>query len=213
MAILTGLALLLSRSPLPAHTDGMGSLMEGWIPERIEKVYHDKPISYMQKETILQYRNGETRTVNFMDMSFVGALPTDSEIPFLIFMGRTCNECDERIKIIIFNPKMMTTSTKPSGYYSYPGKLFDVYTEKLVRKSRAFFGECLAAGRIAAVWFSVDLMESGKWEEGVYVAEVKGSTLMNGWADGPLPQLEDTLMAVRNKICFEIPGKNLSTEP
>ncbi|MFV5691053.1 hypothetical protein ACM55K_03405 [Flavobacterium sp. LT1R49] len=52
----------------------------------------------------LVFKNGQTFETNLFELQFIGQVSFSNKVPFLIFSGRDCNECDANISIYINSP-------------------------------------------------------------------------------------------------------------
>ncbi len=186
---------------------------EGWVPVKIEQVKVKVTENYsLRWGSAITFRNGSTLRFGVVEMVYVGQLPAATKAPFLIFSGRICDECDANTNLFIHSPADGFLSAE-GARYGYPGKVYHYEDNTLLEESRVFFGVCLPGRGPAAVWYMKVLLESGKWQDAVYVAEVRGDVLKKGHLKAPLPHIRKTLALVKDGSCREIPGVRMTSEP
>ena len=163
---------------------------------------------------ILKYADGKTFQTGVFQPRLIGQLPTKGKALYLVFSGRSCNECDANRAIYIHSPDDgPMLGGERDARYTYPGEYRDHESQKLAHTARVFIGQCLASSNPAVLWFQGGRTESGKWERGVFVAEVVDDRLIaRPWTDGP-PKLAQVAAAVKKGSCRELKGVKGYVEP
>jgi hypothetical protein len=163
---------------------------------------------------VLKYADGKAFQTGVFQPRYIGELPAKGKAPYLVFSGRSCNQCDANRTIYIHSPDDgPMLGRERDRRYTYPGEYRDDESQQLVHTARVFIGQCLASSNSAVLWFQKERTESGKWKSGVFVAEVVDDRLVaRSWADSP-PKLAKVIEAVKKGSCRELKGVKGSVEP
>jgi len=97
--------------------------------------------------------------------------------------------------------------------YMYPGQYHHYETHKLVHTARVFIGNCLASSTPNVVWFERAKSEDGKWQSGVFVAEVIDDALVARRLKDNAPKLAEVVSLVKKGSCRELRGGKGYIEP
>ena len=82
--------------------------------------------------SIINFGNGKPFNTHLYELKYIGQIPNGDQIPFFIFSGRDCNECDAHISIYIHSPKDgKLTIENGQNRYQYPGKESDIEDNSL----------------------------------------------------------------------------------
>ncbi len=162
----------------------------------------------------IQYGEGKVFATGVYRPKLIAELPVPDGQPFLVFSGFGCDECDININIFIRSaaegpierPEMHTRHVYPGTYRTYD-------SDELVQKVRAFVGRCTPSESPGVVWFVDTKFEDGTWRKGTYLAQVEEGKLALRPEPGPIVTLSAARAAVSKRICREIAGKKLTTEP
>jgi len=163
---------------------------------------------------VLKYGDGKTFQTGVFQTRYIGQLPAKGKASYLVFSGRSCNECDANRTIYIHSPDdgPMLGGERDTRY-TFPGEYRDHEFGKLVRTARVFIGQCLASSTPAVLWFEGARTESGKWERGVFVAEVVDDRLVARPRTDSPPKLAQVVAAVKKVSCRELKGVKGYVEP
>ena len=182
------------------------------ISKIIEEKYEDGPFKGITKKTDVIFTNGKTLTTLVVEFKLLASFITSQGIPFIIFSGRTCIECDVRTTIHIHSPlKEKYDGDTP---YSYPGKLHDVYDNSIVYEdSRAFYGQCKESNEYSVIWYSNYLGKDKKWHDSIFEVELVGEDAKGSSIKYSKDLISITLNKIENGLCYELQGKERRTMP
>ncbi|MBI2069148.1 MAG: hypothetical protein HYT79_00980 [Elusimicrobia bacterium] len=156
----------------------------------------------------LVFKNGQRLVTPLRGLSFVGCLASKTKMPYLLLFGRECDECDDPGGLWLhpLNDPWPEDSKKLRRF-SYPGKSFDLNSDnKLMEKTRVFFGHCFQDGAEGFILFSDYVFEKTKQVYWVKI-DKSGNTTQKRYVKN-LPDINKILQKVVNKTCHEIPGKD-----
>ncbi len=207
MRISTILIILLFTQPsLAADT--------GWeIIDKKETFITEGQFSFPD-ETHIKFKNGKEFRTNIKEFKLLATIITDENIPFLLFSGRDCTECDANTSIYIHSPlEGYLDGGGGKNSYTYPGKLYYYEDNSLLRKDRLFYGNCLSKTKKNVVWYTNYLGEDNKWHDQVFVVNFLNTKRENKAYEPYHSLLEKTLDYVKQGLCKEIPGIEMSSEP
>ncbi|HTB06705.1 MAG TPA: hypothetical protein VK806_07085 [Bacteroidia bacterium] len=157
------------------------------------------------------FKSGYKFDTHLYNLSYIGQIQLPG-IPYLIFSGRDCNECDANISIYIHQPDKPITVADGQNRYEYPGTLRDFESDTLYTTSRAFFGEVFK-GIKGVVWYEHSLLEKGGYGDLIYLSKVNGDSKKDTGFDDNGSYLTQTLTLMKEGKCQEIKGMDLKTEP
>jgi len=160
---------------------------------------------------VIRFNNGKRFATGLYDVTFLGILPA-RPAPFLVLSGRGCTECDANISVYFLSPLGPRVSEASTDRYWSPGRETDPDTRTVIRKSRAFIGNCLQDVSSGVVWYDSLLSDTGKWATGLAVVRIVADTVA-AELRRPAPSPSLTLTRVRTGACREIPGIDQSSEP
>lgn len=131
---------------------------------------------------------------------------------FLLAEGARCTMCDEPTTLGFFpiGPGELVSSGER---YPYPGRLREFMTNKLVRKTRFFYGRCVSEPGDVAIWYEEYVGEDSKWRKvnSIVTFSKKGESLTK--MEPSDSSLASILRNVRENLCKELAGVDGSTEP
>lgn len=161
--------------------------------------------------TKIFFMNGKHFETNIVDLHVIGFIQSSENIPFMIFSGRECVDCDMNKSIYIQSPLVNEFYDKTR--YTYPGKIYDYENGRLVEDSRMFYGNCLNGKYKSIIWYSNYLTVNNKWEKEMYEIEFKDLQ-----ADLKLQKYNEvdfnnSLKFSKNGSCIEVKGYNRTSEP
>lgn len=149
-------------------------------------------------------------SIELEEKEFIGKIGT-GENEWFIIAGKGCKDCDENTSLHLFAKRSFAGfDSIEHTRYSFPGKLYS-FDEEIVFESRAFYGECVPTFSKVVVWVQKQQTEDGQWKESVYVIEVFDQFIKERKLDENL--LTDILSKVKEGKCFEILGRDQTTEP
>ena len=160
----------------------------------------------------LIFKNGRIIETKLHDLQFIGQITLENKDPYLIFIGIDCTNCDANPSIYIHSPsdgELIVGNGKNT--YGLPGRTFSYENDSLLYEGRVFYGQVLE-NRKGVIWYQKTLMESGKWESSVFIAEIRN----NNKEDHFLTEtglLEQTLSLLQKGLCKEIEGNDHTSEP
>ncbi|MFY7665509.1 hypothetical protein [Flavobacterium sp.] len=143
------------------------------------------------------------------DLSCIGTLKTKNKLPYFIFSGRSCIECDENISIYVWSPS--DAAFEPTSHpwkFSYPGKDTDYESNQLVFESAMYFGTCL--GNESCIWVQKQRTKAQLWKKSIFILSVKNDYLTETSVTkaSEIEHLESKLSE-----CTELPGRDITSEP
>ena len=159
----------------------------------------------------IRFQNGKRFATGLYDVTFLGILAAHP-VPYLVLSGRGCTECDANISIYFLSPLGPRVSEASTDRYWSPGRETDPDTRTVIRKSRAFIGNCLQDVISGVIWYDSLLSDEGKWATGLAVVRIVADTVA-AELRRPAPSSSLTLTRVRTGACREIPGIDQSSEP
>jgi len=163
---------------------------------------------------VLKYGDGKTFQTGVFQPRYIGQLPTKNKAPYLVFSGRSCNECDANRTIYIHSPDdgpMLGGERDPR--YGYPGQYHHYETQQLVHTARVFLGNCFTSPDPVVLWFARDRTDSGKWQQSVFVAEIVDDRLVSRLMNDAPPKLVHVIANVKKGSCRELKGGKGYIEP
>ena len=186
------------------------------IQQEIEQKQEVKTNDWIFEKTDsskLVFKNGRIIETKLFDLGFIGQISIEKKDPYLIFTGVDCNFCDANPSIYIYSPsdgELITGSGKNS--YGSPGRMFSYMNDSLLYESRIFFGQVLE-NRKGVIWYQNTLMETGKWEKSVFIAEIVDNKRIDRFLTDTTGLLEQTLSMFKKGLCKEIEGFDYTSEP
>ena len=160
---------------------------------------------------VIRFHNGQRFATGLYEVTFLGTLPA-RPAPYLVLSGRGCTDCDANISVYFLSPLGPRASEAITDRYWSPGQETDPSTGTVIRKSRAFIGNCLQDVISGVVWYDSLLSDKGDWATGLAVVRIVADTVA-AELRRPAPSPSLTLQRVRTGVCREIPGINQSSEP
>jgi len=158
--------------------------------------------------------NGSRFQTTLYRLKVVGELSSTSKSPYFVLSGFGCSECDANRSIYIHSPSDGPMKGEAEQQrFLYPGRESDAFTHRVIYKSRAFLGDCVAMYPNAVVWFERFATKEGQWHSRVVVAEVKSDNLAVQNIETNLPKIQEAVTATTKGQCKEIPGINRLSEP
>ncbi len=161
----------------------------------------------------LVFKNGKTIETRLFNLEFIGQIPLENKDPFLIFSGVDCNFCDANISIYIHSPSdgdLIVGAGK--NIYGMPGRMYSFMNDSLLYESRVFYGQVLE-NRKGVIWYQNTLMETGKWDKSVFIAEIINNKKIDQFLTDTSELLKQTLSMLDKGLCKEIEGNDYSSEP
>ncbi|MFQ5911386.1 MAG: hypothetical protein ACE5IJ_11810 [Thermoplasmata archaeon] len=190
---------------------------QGWEVERmepIEWVYPKDPSVTLPIGTIVNFKNGRRLETNIVEFKPIDVLYSKNNIPFLLFSGRDCSQCDMNTSIYAYSPVNGDFNRPRSETrYVYPGKVNFYMDGTPLSDSRMFYGNCLSEGNSIIIWYMRNINDSEVWERSVYVMEFENTEAKGRFLEKPLPQVNETVKLVELGICKELPGIERNSEP
>lgn len=164
------------------------------------------------QDSKLIFKGGQTFETSLFELEYIGQLSADNKVPYLIFSGRDCNECDANISIYIHSPadgKLIIDHGQ--NRYQYPGTEKDYETDSVLYSSRAFYGQVLENTN-GVIWYENKLLENGKMGRFVYLSRIdKGSLKDTTYEDNG--KIGETINLLKKGLCNEIVGRQYTSEP
>lgn len=161
----------------------------------------------------LVFKNGRIIETKLFNLGFIGQIPLENKDPYLIFTGVDCNFCDANNSIYIHSPSdgdLIVGAGKNA--YGMPGRIFSYMNDSLLYKGRVFYGQVLE-NRKGVIWYQNTLMETGKWEKTVFIAEIIDNKKNNQFLTDTSGLLKQTLSMLQKGLCREIEGFDYTSEP
>lgn len=160
----------------------------------------------------LVFKNGRIIETKLNNLEFIGQITLENKDPFLIFTGVDCKFCDANPSIYIHSPsdgELIVGAGKNT--YGLPGRTFSYENHSLLYEGRVFYGQVLE-NRKGVIWYQKTLMNTGKWESSVFIAEIKNSMIENKFLSDTV-LVEHTLLMLQKGLCKEIKGTDHTSEP
>ena len=135
--------------------------------------------------------------------------PADPKMPlYHLFTGKLCPGCDQE-QGIFSAPSTQQPGTKVHAFV-FPGKIHDRKNGKLLLDARGFYGRCLKRSEATVyVVFQKEIIDrKNRLRSSVMVAKPGFDHLIEELIEKNLPRVQETLLRVKQKKCFEIQGKN-----
>lgn len=141
----------------------------------------------------------------------LSVLPAPEGAPYVLFTAKPCANCTAESSIYI---------ARASGgrvhQFTYPGKILDPKTRALLHDSRAFYGQCLGAGKEVYVMFQREKVDRrSRLATSVFIVEGGRDHIEEKLIERRLPSITATLRHVKAKRCFEVDSRNrmMSSKP
>jgi hypothetical protein len=162
--------------------------------------------------TKLLFKNGRAFDTHLFELAYIGQVSVLSKVPYLIFSGRDCSECDANISIYVHSPDDGELDVRRGqNRYLYSGMERDFETDSLLYHSRAFYGEVLNHTK-GVIWYETRLLEDNSWGTDVFLLNVSTGTKKDTILTDT-NQLKQTLQLLKEGKCKEIVGKKYTSEP
>lgn len=163
-----------------------------------DRIELDK-IFYRQNSPIRLFQPISTR---LDELNYIGTLYPPKGLPYFIVSGIPCHDCMDNKAIYAIRPD----SSKPIGFV-YPGKILDP-RKGLVFQSRSFFGKCLPNRADVYVVFQRERVDRRGMQSSVLIAQAEADHFNLELKERRGPSIRFTEKMVKQKHCFEIPGRN-----
>ena len=187
-----------------------------WEVVKITNKYESLPIypePYPVSSTF-HFKNNEAFSTNIINTEAIDTVLSKEGIPFVIFSGVDCYDCEANLAIYVHSPKAgFLDGNSGKNRYSYPGKLFYYLDNSLLHEQRLFYGNCLSQEQKNVVWYSNYLGEDGMQKKGVYVVNFVGSKRQESNQNVAYSYINKTLDLVKSGQCIEILGTEMTSEP
>ena len=185
------------------------------VEKKIDKWVYEKDSSItMPTGTHLKFKNGQKLSTNVIRIKIISVIYSNESIPFLLFSGRDCIECDANTALYIHSPSAGFLDGKAGkNSYSYPGNLFYYVDNSLIKQSRMFYGNCLEKKKTTVVWYTKYLGTDKKWHKSVYYVVFNGNKTDKGSKVYKYSDIANTEALVAKDICTELEGIDASSEP
>ena len=144
-------------------------------------------------------------SLGIREPQLVGTLESEPRAtPYLLVTGSGSNTAERGIYIVRADGGL-----KPQRL-TFPGRLLDPTTRKVVYDSRAFYGRCLIKQKYDAlvVFQREHLDRKHSLQSSVYIAEAAPTMLEERLLERGLPSVRSVETRVRSKQCREISGKH-----
>lgn len=139
-------------------------------------------------------------------------VPNGNKVPFSIFSGRDCNECDANISIYIHSPSNGYLKVENGeNRYGLPGSERDYENNSLLYQARAFYGQVLP-GIKEVIWYQKQLMENNTWQSSIFLVNLSNG-LKKETIFKTTEKLKLTLDLLKQGLCKEIKGIDYKSEP
>ena len=161
----------------------------------------------------LVFKNGRTIETRLFNLEFIGQIPLENKDPYLIFSGVDCNFCDANISIYIHSSSdgdLIVGAGKNT--YGMPGRMYSYMSDSLLYEGRVFYGQVLE-NRKGVIWYQNTLMETGKWDKTVFIAEIINNKKIDQFLSDTSGLFKQTLSMLEKGLCKEIEGYDFSSEP
>ncbi len=158
------------------------------------------------------FKNGNHFKTNLYELKYIGQIPSGDKVPFLIFSGRDCDECDAGISIYIHSPGngILNVDYGANGYL-YPGVQKDYETGSVLYTARAFYGQILDNIE-GVIWYQQNLMDDGKMKQHTFLVQMDHGKLKDTSYAGHA-SIKKTITLMEKGLCSEIQGKTYLSEP
>lgn len=183
---------------------------QGLQIQRVER-YKEVDQVYGSVDRIAVVLNdGRRMKVPLYSASAIKVLVAPDGSLFLLVRGSDCTMCDEgaSLRLMPIGPNGLAEAKER---YDYPGRLIDHETDKLIQKTRVFYGRCADEAGDVVVWFADYIGDDSKWHKQNAIARLsrKGETFEK---DVKL-SLAGVQSSVAARRCTELPGVKQTTEP
>lgn len=194
----------------------IGCAKSEWGVAEIAHEYKTLPIypePYPVSSTI-KFNNGVELKTNIIDIEVIDVILSEEGVPFVIFSGVDCFDCDVNTAIYIHSPNagFLDGSAGKNSYF-YPGKLNFYIDNSLLMENRLFYGNCLSEDKKNVVWYTNFFGEDEKWHKVVYVVEFVGNNRQESEEVLDYSNIVKTLAFVESGVCKEVPGVSMTSEP
>jgi hypothetical protein len=175
---------------------------------------------FLKVGSLIKLVNGIVIKTKIINPKPIKTLFSNDQIPYLLFSGRSCDECDASTTLYLHRIKDgdMLSDSKQSRY-GMPGKINDYMYDSVSKKhvkftyeERAFYGKCLDSNEPVVIWWGYNF--NGKLKKSFYSYAI--------YLDGnkpkvkifkKVPKLGTILSKTSSGYCIEIAGITQSAEP
>lgn len=192
-----------SKNPTSQQTDSISKQEIQFSTEwKLERIDSSK----------LVFKNGRIIETKLNNLEYIGQITLENKDPFLIFTGVDCKFCDANPSIYIHSPsdgELIIGAGKNT--YGLPGRTFSYENDSLLYEGQVFYGQVLE-NRKGVIWYQKTLMNTGKWESSVFIAEIRNNRIENQFlSDTGL--IKHTIDMLQKGLCKEIKGTDHTSEP
>ena len=170
----------------------------------------------------IEFDHAEDSTLFFKGTQQESALPLKTSLHEIEYIGTLNAEPEKKVPAtFLFRAKPCTNCLQDYGIYAlkytggpltsfvYPGKILENKSRAVVYESRAFFGKCVLHRGDAYVVFQKEKVDKRPgMQSSVFIAEPGAEHMQEHLIESRIPRLQDTLKAVKLKLCHEIAGRS-----
>ncbi len=164
----------------------------------------------------LHFQGYEPIQTSWAEIEYIGQLSPAGHTPYAMVLAKPCQNCIEERSV-----QMLRLDGDKRLRFMLPGKVREPKTGSVIVESRSFYGECLPGMKDIVVSYQKDIVDKRRYKRR-YRSTEPSYLVVEPQADGTireklnelrsLGQLaakeRQTLVAVKQKRCFEIPGKD-----
>ncbi|MBO6524832.1 MAG: hypothetical protein JJ971_13455 [Balneolaceae bacterium] len=154
----------------------------------------------------LIFDNGKKINTKLYELKVLDKIKINSK-HFLILSGKGCNECDAEKSIYIHSPEdgdMLDENEQTR--YTYPGSIYDPFTNETIFSSKFYYGECLSVGEKNWIWIQKSQAETGVVEESIFILEYKEGELVGKFIEQKIEKIKKEIETQTKDCCKFIKG-------
>lgn len=175
-----------------------------WLIKSIKVNYIVDANFNQPAESQLTFANGHQAKTSVIDFKLIDLLVFDQGVPFILFSGRECTECDAEKQLYVH---AIQDAVYPVLGYPYPGQHFDRESKQLVAETRAFYGQCLTQKAEKTVLFYTRYLdEHQQWQKVLESLQFKGQKVTRVEQKFKQTTVAEIEKLLNSAQCFEIYG-------
>lgn len=168
-------------------------------------------VSRVASDTIF-FTGGNFFKTGLYETEYIGKVDVGNKAPYLIYSGRYCNECDANLSLYVHSPDDGTPDvSNGNNRYAYPGKVSHYETGKPVTDTRVFYGEVIGRKK-GVIWYISEYTETSDTVRTSQMILVSESEPVSYQWKGHAA-LTSSVQLMNTGRCFEIPGREFTSEP
>lgn len=164
-------------------------------------------------DSTIYFKNGDKVVApGLHDVKFLGQLKNKKNAHLMLFAGKDCLDCDAANAVFIYSTKDKKIVIPEYAPYDYPGTEYDATDSTMLYNTRMFYGKILPGVENGIIWYQNMLTDYG-YQQSVYLIKVEKNGIKEELMVENLPNIDDTLKMVNQKLAYEVQPIDYTIEP